>query len=259
MYNALWISLLLTITNSYCQTNELSITWYGQSCFGIKYNETSIIIDPCDSENLDYDMPEEKFDYGISTHKADDHFAFHKVNVEKKYLACGSEAKFIVLPERENNVFSEYVLVDSVSNEIEIMTFPSFHDDKKGAINGVNGIICMNFGGIRVVHLGDLGHILESDLINSIGRVDVLMIPVDTYYIWEMAYAKAVTRQLNPEIVLPMHYKTSRVKNESYPEDIDEYAIMFKHYLEYNEDTIMLTKEDFGQSQRLIKLDYFRR
>jgi len=251
------ISLFVLTLNIFGQTEELSITWYGQSCFGLLYNGTSILIDPGSAEYLDYDFPKTKFNYGFSTHKAKDHFAFNKVDVKKKYLACGNESKFIELPEREKNIFTEKVIVDSGKNAIEISTFPAYCDEKKGKAKGVNGIICIRFGDIRVVHLGDLGHLLENDMINSIGRVDILMIPVDSYYVWGLDHTKAVTRQLNPEVIIPMHYKTVSVSDDSYPEDIEEYSIMFKYVIEYEENTIRFTKEDFGQHQRLIKLDYY--
>lgn len=251
------VSLFVFALNVFGQGDELSITWYGQLCFGFFYNGARILIDPGSSESFDYDFPKIKFDYGFSTHRAKNHLLFDKVNVNKKYLACGNESKFIVLPEREENIFAEKVIICSGKNEVEVTTFPTYCDEKKGEGKGVNGIICIRFGDIRAVHLGGLGHPLDTEMINAIGRVDILMIPVDSYNVWDMAHTKAVTRQLNPEVIIPMNYKTVGTSNNTYPEDIKEYSIMFKYVTEYDEGTINFTKNDFGQHQRLIKLDYY--
>lgn len=62
--------------------------------------------------------------------------------------------------------------------------------------------------GINVCHLGDLGHTLDKETIKSIGKVDVLLIPVGGVYTIDAKNAAVVVKQLNPKIVIPMHYKT---------------------------------------------------
>jgi L-ascorbate metabolism protein UlaG (beta-lactamase superfamily) len=76
--------------------------------------------------------------------------------------------------------------------------------------------------GLRVVHLGDLGHPLSDAQIRAIGAVDVLLIPVGGHFTIGPAEADRVIAQLKPRVVIPMHFKTK--VNESWPiGTVDDY------------------------------------
>ena len=61
--------------------------------------------------------------------------------------------------------------------------------------------------GLRIVHLGDLGHTLTAAQLKQIGEVDVLMIPVGGVYTLNGLVAQEVVKQINPKrYILPMHY-----------------------------------------------------
>ena len=77
-------------------------------------------------------------------------------------------------------------------------------------MRGKNAVFVFETGGITVVHLGDLGHLLDDEQIKAIGRTDVLLLPVGGLYTIDAAQAKAVVNQLKPKIVIPMHYKTDK-------------------------------------------------
>ena len=63
--------------------------------------------------------------------------------------------------------------------------------------------------GINYCHLGDLGHILDDDLINRIGEVDILFIPVGGVTTINADQAKRIISVIKPRIVVPMHYRIS--------------------------------------------------
>jgi L-ascorbate metabolism protein UlaG (beta-lactamase superfamily) len=68
-------------------------------------------------------------------------------------------------------------------------------------------VFILEADGLRIVHLGDLGHLLSKDQIKKIGPVDVLMIPVGGVYTINGSEAKEVVEQLKPRYyILPMHY-----------------------------------------------------
>jgi L-ascorbate metabolism protein UlaG (beta-lactamase superfamily) len=74
---------------------------------------------------------------------------------------------------------------------------------------GKNTIFVVEADGLRIVHLGDLGHLLTKDQIDKIGAVDVLMIPVGGVYTINGSEARKVIDQLKPKMyVIPMHYGT---------------------------------------------------
>jgi L-ascorbate metabolism protein UlaG (beta-lactamase superfamily) len=61
---------------------------------------------------------------------------------------------------------------------------------------------------LRVVHAGDLGHLLDPAQTRALGRPDVLLIPVGGHYTIGPKEADAVVAALKPRLVIPMHYKT---------------------------------------------------
>ncbi len=56
--------------------------------------------------------------------------------------------------------------------------------------------------------LGDLGHLLDDKTVGEIGPVDILLIPVGGTYTIDAEEAVKVTAQLNPRLIIPMHFKT---------------------------------------------------
>jgi L-ascorbate metabolism protein UlaG (beta-lactamase superfamily) len=93
---------------------------------------------------------------------------------------------------------------------IEFNGIASYHDEAKGRMRGNNIIFCFGVDGIRVCHLGDLGHLLDAGQVKEVGSVDILLIPVGGYYTIDANVATQVCNQLKPKIVLPMHYKTEK-------------------------------------------------
>jgi L-ascorbate metabolism protein UlaG (beta-lactamase superfamily) len=77
-------------------------------------------------------------------------------------------------------------------------------------MRGNNTIFCFDVGGIRVCHLGDLGHLLDDRQVKEIGNVDILLIPVGGYFTIDARAASQVCNQLKPSIIMPMHYKTEK-------------------------------------------------
>jgi L-ascorbate metabolism protein UlaG (beta-lactamase superfamily) len=84
----------------------------------------------------------------------------------------------------------------------------TFHDKKKGAERGKNTVYVIHLDDVVFCHLGDLGHELSSQQIDEIGSVDVLFVPVGGDETIGPAEAASVISQLEPRIVVPMHYAT---------------------------------------------------
>lgn len=86
---------------------------------------------------------------------------------------------------------------------------PSFHDRENGAKRGQNTIYVINMDGMRLVHLGDLGHKLTDEQLEEINGADILFIPVGGNHTIGPRVAVEVTGQIQPKIIIPMHYKTA--------------------------------------------------
>jgi len=92
--------------------------------------------------------------------------------------------------------------------DIRVVGFPGKHADPWGMEFGQsNTIWLLEVADLRIVHLGDNGP-LRNDTIREIGRVDVLMIPIDSeFHILKADQIEEVRRKLLPRILIPMHYR----------------------------------------------------
>ena len=66
--------------------------------------------------------------------------------------------------------------------------------------------------GVNIVHVGDLGHILNEEQISQIETTDILLVPVGGIYTIDGETAAKVVAQFEPKVVIPMHYKIPGLK-----------------------------------------------
>ena len=105
------------------------------------------------------------------------------------------------------------VVKGATTAEVKGISFkgvPTYHDEAKGQQRGENTIFCFEVDGIKVCHLGDLGHQLSDAQVAELGRIDILLIPVGGFFTIDAKTASQVCSVLAPGVVIPMHYKTSK-------------------------------------------------
>jgi L-ascorbate metabolism protein UlaG (beta-lactamase superfamily) len=88
----------------------------------------------------------------------------------------------------------------------------TYHDDRRGQERGPNIAWVIGADGLQVCHLGDLGMALEAEHVTAVGPIDVLIIPVGGTFTIDAAGATRVVEALKPRLVIPMHYRTPKVK-----------------------------------------------
>lgn len=165
----------------------MDITWYGRSCFKIKGKAATVVIDPFNPEFTNFKLPKDlEADMVLSTHQHNDH---------NYVLAVSGDPLIIIGP-------GEYERLG-----VSVVGVGSFHDENFGAVRGSNTIYHILMDGINIVHLGDLGHVLTDEQTSQIDAADILMIPVGATYTIDAESAAKVVAQLEPRIVIPMHYK----------------------------------------------------
>ena len=165
----------------------MKIKWLGHASFIITSDTgTRLITDPY--------QPNEELTYGKINESAD------IVTVSHEHLDHNNVAAVRGNPK---------VVKGAVKQEIKGITIrgiPSYHDDAGGKKRGENIIFCFEVDGVRVCHLGDLGHLLGDKQIAEIGTVDILLIPVGGYYTIDAKVATEVCNQLKPKVIVPMHW-----------------------------------------------------
>lgn len=85
----------------------------------------------------------------------------------------------------------------------------TFHDLAQGKERGKNIVFCFTVDGVKVCHVGDLGHQLDAEQAAQVGIPDVLMVLVGGNYAIGPEEATKLVQQLNPGITIPMHYKNT--------------------------------------------------
>ncbi len=168
----------------------MTITWYGFSCFKIEEkllgNDVSVVIDPYapeDGKKLPRNL---SADIVVSSH---DHPRHHNLD------AVGTKPFVIDGP-------GEYEV-----KEVFVTGVPTFHDLVDGKEKGTNTMYYVTVGDVHCVHLGDLKHPLEEKHMEDFHDVDVLFVPVGGGYTLNAKQAAEVVNQLEPRLIIPMHYK----------------------------------------------------
>jgi L-ascorbate metabolism protein UlaG (beta-lactamase superfamily) len=102
-----------------------------------------------------------------------------------------------------------WMKIDEKVKDISIRSVGVYHDNKKGAAIGLNTVFVFEVGGVRIAHLGDLGHILTDEQISAIGSVDVVLVPVGGVWTVDAHKATEVVDQIRPRLAtIPMHFHT---------------------------------------------------
>lgn len=175
--------------------SSITLTWYGQSTFVLTAGANfKALLDPTGT-GTGYKIPTlDQIDLVTVSHEHSDHNAVQ--------LASGSP---LVLRGLAGN---DWAKIDQTVKGVRVRTVGVYHDEQQGAQRGKNAIFVFEIGGLRLAHLGDLGHSLSPEQIQAIGPVDVILIPVGGFYTIDAKTAVQVIDQLNPRIVIPMHTKT---------------------------------------------------
>ena len=97
------------------------------------------------------------------------------------------------------------------SNGIDIVGIKSYHDAVRGWERGDNTIFCLDIDGMRVCHLGDLGHLLTDEQLAAMGHIDILILPTGGKATLDPADAKVIIDVVKPKVAIPMHFNTGRL------------------------------------------------
>ncbi|HJX51873.1 MAG TPA: MBL fold metallo-hydrolase [Polyangia bacterium] len=174
------------------------LTWYGQSCFLLESaTGTRVVMDPIPS-NIGY-LPSADLhaDAVTVSHEHQDHNNVALVRGKPKILRG-------LTPDKKG-----WMRIDEKVKDIAIRSVGVYHDNKKGAEIGLNTVFVFEVGGVRIAHLGDLGHLLTDQQISAIGSVDVVLVPVGGVWTVDALKATQVIDQIRPRLVaIPMHYRT---------------------------------------------------
>ena len=219
------------------QMNRLNmdITYLGHSCFKIKTSSISLICDPFDPKEVGLKLPSQEADIVTVSHHHGDHDNVEVVKNARKIIDGPGEYEI---------------------GGVSIMGYNTYHDGENGEKRGRNTIYLIEVGGVRILHLGDLGHSLSDKLVEEIGEVNILMINAGHPMALSASEATKVVHTIEPQIVLPMHFVQGGT-NPAFSEKLEPVEPFLKELGLTVEKLpkLSIKLSDLGEEQKIILLE----
>ncbi len=210
----------------------MDISWLGHSCFRIRGSHATVITDPY-PPSLGYSLGKPIARIVTVSHQHPGHSYAQGIDGEPRLVTGPGEYEI---------------------SGVLIIGIATFHDGEKGKKRGKNTAYLMEVDEVSVCHLGDLGHVLTTEQVEEIEKVDVLLLPVGGVSTINAPTAAEVVRQLEPKVVIPMHYKTPALNRELEPVErfLKEMGIKEVN----SQPKLSFTKPSLPISTQVFLLDY---
>ena len=211
----------------------MQLKYLGHSSFLIKTKDAKVVTDPFDPKAVGMKFPKQEADVVTFSHHHPDHDYGAGVSTEALVVDWAGEYE---------------------KKGVRITGYPTFHDKEKGAQRGENTIFKIEADDISILHCGDLGHTLTDELVDEIGDVDVLLIPVGGHYTIDIADAINVIHKIEPAIIIPMHYNHKGLDQKVYKDvtGLDEFVAKYGSTPSETLDVLTMKKEDVPEDTKLI-------
>ena len=174
----------------------MDITWLGHSCFRLHDADMTVVTDPYPSE------------VGL---RVDDR-----------------PASVVTI----SNAHPNHSNAESIQGEPKIFRDPGEYEFNGVTARGVmtplndgqpreerNVAFTIEIGGVNVCHLGDISVLMSARMIDDLKPVDVVLVPTGGHCTLNMEQVNQTLQDLDPKIVIPMHYMTDGITVEVDPLD----------------------------------------
>ena len=185
----------------------MNIEWFGQACIRVTAkpgpnNEVTVIFDPYEPSKTGLKLPKLTADVVAVTH---DHF-------DHNYTA-GVSGDFMLI-----NMPGEYEI-----KQMFLYGLEGSHDDEHGAKRGAITMYLLETEGLSIAHLGDIGQDeLTTEQLEVLEGADILILPVGGVYTIDAKKAANIVSQIEPRIIIPIHYKIPGLKVDL--ESVDKFV-----------------------------------
>jgi len=163
----------------------LSLEWCGHSYLVIRTPDgVTLAVDPHDGGSVGLPECRVQADYTLVTHRHFDHDAV-EMSGGKAVIARTGEFRL---------------------GPVRVMGLRYYHDRAQGRLRGTTVAYLIEAGGLRVAHLGDIGHVPPPEALEPFRGVDVLALPVGGTYTIDAVEASRIAETLAPKLVVPLHF-----------------------------------------------------
>ena len=215
----------------------MKIEWIGHACFCItSQNGVKIITDPYESGlggMINYGPVNESADVITISHDHGDH----------NHVSAVAGNPVIVRGVGKTS-----------AKDIEFRGIASYHDQADGAKSGANTIFTFEVDGIRLTHLGDLGHALSPQQLKELEGTEILLAPTGgAPATLDLSEAVALWESLKPRVVIPMHFKNAKCTFPKY--EIDDLIRMRPDGKRSGADNISFSNDSLPTAVQILILD----
>jgi L-ascorbate metabolism protein UlaG (beta-lactamase superfamily) len=216
----------------------MNMKWYGHAAFGLTTKSgVKIIIDPYESGAfggaIGHAPITDSADIVLISHDHGDHN--HTSGIKGPFTEVRTEGSYHL-------------------KGVRISALPVYHDASQGKERGKDLIFVIEADGLKVVHTGDLGHLLDEDILSRIGKADVLMLPVGGTYTVNATEATQVMNAIKPSVTLPMHYKSEKVALPLAP--VEDFTKDKKRVRKVNGPEIEVTPDSLPEEPEIVVLRF---
>ena len=131
-----------------------------------------------------------------------------------------------------------------ISQKTFSSVFLPYHRHHQGSRRGKNTIHIVEFEDMKIVHMGDIGCMMDD--VSKLKNCDVLMIPIGGYYTIDTKEALKYIERIQPRIVIPMHYRSHEFGYDVL--STNEEFIQKSSNIVYVDDYLEVHKETKGQT-----------
>lgn len=211
----------------------MEIKYLGHSSFFIRTKKAKLVTDPYDPLMVGLRFPKIEADVVTVSHHHQDHD-----------FVQGVKGQPVVI-----DMPGEYEV-----KEVRIIGYQSYHDKKRGEERGENNLYKIEAEGVSLLHCGDLGVLPDDNLLDDLGTIDLLMVPVGGFYTIDSDEAVRLMRKIEPSIVIPMHYNhpqlNQKVFNKIAP--LDQFLDKVNGKDISPVDKLKIKKEELEEEMRLV-------
>jgi len=208
----------------------LDINWYGFSCFRLRERRVTAICDPLNRKTTGIQLP--------------------KMQADIVTISNDSSASF---EERGNVGGKPKVLRGPGDFEVKQVLVTGMSTSRNGTRNVA---FFLDFAGLTIGHLGELGQVPASAGGEELGDIDVLLAPVSGPHIPDISRIAEVISQLDPRIVIPMQYRHEGLRSEQSEslEPVDRFLNELGISDPEVTDTLKLTKSSLPEETQVVLL-----
>lgn len=204
--------------------------FYGHNCFRIKAKEATILTDPVDRVT-GYAMAKQTADIVTISHDHQGHTNLGAVKPEFQTVRGPGEYEM---------------------HDVFITGIRTYHDTERGKVRGYNTVYLFEMEGLRICHLGDLGHALTAEQAEALEDSDILLVPAGGGDVISPEQAAEIIGQLGPKLVIPMQYATEI--GDTKLGGLDAFCKALGVPVPAPEDKLAIKSSDLSETMRVVVL-----